>query len=381
MHCPYCLAELERAEARCPSCNAVLPRRSARQRAASLDPALRASGSAPVTGSVSPRSDEEEVDPPDILLALPRGTRGRETAAEAEAAPLAGDARRPTAQQERPSDTSSLRKPDPVPRGPTVHRHRSATTGPWARAAPHAAALLGLALVAAVAAWWVRGSTRQITTDTATHDLAATDFAAIASALQPSILPLAPSAEAPLPTALGVLLSSDGYLVTTAAVLGSRCEDSAARAGAYVSGTGLLRGQFAACVVANGRLAVLRLSEPRLDAAALYTLPADVSGLSVRFLASPQEPPHLGHLLPRARADAGMTLDVDPGSSLPMPGSPVWTVDGQLIGIVSAREGASGRFEVAALVELLSLLGLVQHSTRESQVRSDAGMENDGSIR
>lgn len=211
------------------------------------------------------------------------------------------------------------------------------------------------------------------------HDLRAADLAESASSLQPGVMLLSRFADASLPSALGLLLSNDGYLVTASAGLSSRCEDRDEKSVAYVAGKSPWHGQAARCVVVLAGLAILRVAEPKTEAAELYALPTDFAGLAVRYLPGPHDTAQPGHLLPRVGDATHVALDHEPPTRPPMLGSPVWTKDGRLIGIVSVREGSAGHFEVATLGELLRALALVERQRFGAEL--DSGTGHDAAIR
>ncbi len=211
------------------------------------------------------------------------------------------------------------------------------------------------------------------------HYLGAADLSESAASLPPGVLLLSRLADVSLPSAIGLLLSNDGYLVTATAGLDSRCEDHDEKSVVYVAGKSPWRGQVARCVVVLAGLAILRVAEPKTEAAELYALPTDSAGLAVRYLPGPHDAAQPGHLLPRDGDANHVALDHEPPTRPPMLGSPVWTKDGRLIGIVSVREGSAGHFKVATLGELLRALALVERQRFGGEL--DAGTGHDAAIR
>ncbi|MFO0579794.1 MAG: hypothetical protein U1A78_37955 [Polyangia bacterium] len=222
------------------------------------------------------------------------------------------------------------------------------------------------AVLLATAVWLSKQSTTEKRADLAV--LRAVDQRATAVALPPGVLRLATAPGTAEPTVLGVALSTDGYLVTALAGIGSRCPGEEGPASIFVSEPSQALNAGAHCVLADRQLAVLRLMAGKAVATDIHTLPADAAGTPVHFIADPSGQSGSGRLV-AAGAGPSMVLDVEPATSRPLPGSPVLTLTGQVVGIVSSGEPASPHFQVATLAELLRLLGAVQRG--KPQVPSD----------
>ena len=214
------------------------------------------------------------------------------------------------------------------------------------------------------------------------QDLGLMDAALPASApmLPLSVLPLATSPAAAEPTAFGLVVASDGYLVTGSAALDSRCQGDDAVEGAYISGAGPRRGQAARCVVSDAGLSILLLSGAKTEAAELYSLPMEVAGLPVTFLSSLHSPMSMGRLVSAANAGVHAALEIEPPAAPPLIGSPVWTIDGRLVGLVRAREQTAWQFDVATLAELLPLLGKIRRGSQQDREGASVNHGTDGAV-
>lgn len=104
----------------------------------------------------------------------------------------------------------------------------------------------------------------------------------------------------------------------------------------------------------------------------------EVAGLPVTFLSSLHSPLSTGRFVSAANAGDHAALEIEPPAVPPLIGSPVWTIDGRLVGLVRAREQTAWRFEVATLAELLPLLGKIRRGSQHDREGAGVNHGSDG---